>query len=53
MPLDEFNLCEVCDDRIEEPRIAVGMKTCAVCAHADPNSPPWDIGPAEAESFPS
>lgn len=43
MALDEHDLCEVCDDRIEEPRLAVGLKTCAHCAHGDPASPPWEI----------
>lgn len=38
-------ICEVCDDAIEEPRVAVGLKTCWACAPADPNSPPWVIEP--------
>ena len=43
MALDEFNLCEICDGEVEEPRLAVGLKTCALCAHRDPESPPWEI----------
>jgi hypothetical protein len=43
MALDETGLCEVCDDRIEEPRQAVGLKTCWRCSAADQHSPPWEI----------
>ena len=49
-PFDEAadlpsEVCEICDARIEEPRIAVGLKTCWRCAPADRNSPPWEIEP--------
>lgn len=44
-------LCQTCDDRIEEPRIALGFTTCWSCAPVDHHAPPWIIekeeGPAE------
>jgi len=52
MSLHEPHLCEVCDDRIEDPRVALGFTTCAACAsrsnaHADPDSPPWNVAGAD------
>ena len=42
---EDADLCQICDDRIEEPRRAVGLTSCWPCAAADPASPPWDITP--------
>ncbi len=50
MALDEFNLCEICDDQVEEPRVAVGLKTCWRCSPRDPASPPWEIGAPHREA---
>jgi len=37
--------CERCEAPIEEPRLAVGLRSCWPCGARDPHSPPWDIGP--------
>lgn len=52
-PVDDQDLCEICDDRIEDPRRAVGLTSCWPCAAADPRSPPWDIEPADADQVPA
>lgn len=59
MALAEHGLCEVCDDLIEEPRVALGFMTCRHCAPARKpglqvvthgNSWLWNAGPQMARS---